>query len=437
MKTISYETKKSIPLLHEADVIVVGGGPGGLGAAVMAARAGARVLLIERYGFLGGMATAGEVHPFMQNHANGICLDKPVYIEWIRRMQHWLGPAAVTDEAALADATTNAARMISKDAAMLAAEELCLEAGVRLLYHHTLADVVMDGRRIDALVLLSKSGFTAALAKVYVDCTGDADLAAGAGCACEQGGPGGQSQPMTLCFKLAGLDVPRCLSLAETNRLFTQARESGEIQMPRDNILQFGWYETGVVHFNTTRVTHRSGTDGAQLSEAEIEGRRQLRQLTDFLRRRVPGYENVRVHSVAAQIGVRESRRVKGLATVTRDDFRKASKFPDAIARVHYPIDIHNPLGAGTEHERLPPGEFYEIPYGCIVPADGVNIVVGGRPISGDHAVHSSFRVMPPACSIGQAAGLAAAVAASRGRAPRDLDGVEIRAMLRARGACL
>ena len=155
---------------------MVGGGPGGLGAAVLAARAGAHTLLVERYGCLGGMATFSELHPFMGNHVNGESLDAPVYLEWIERMRsYW--PREDNEYA------------ISKEAAMLAMEDLCVEAGVRVIYHHTLADTIKEGRRIGAAVFLSKSGFSAVTAAQYVDCTGDGDLAALAGCEFEMGGP--------------------------------------------------------------------------------------------------------------------------------------------------------------------------------------------------------------------------------------------------------
>jgi len=192
-----------------------------------------------------------------------------------------------------------------------------------------------------------------------------------------------------------------------------------------------------VVHFNTTRVIHRRGTRGADLSAAEIEGRRQLREVLAFLRRRVEGFENCWVYSTAHHIGVRETRRVRGRAYLTREDFAAASKFPDAIARVHYPIDIHNPDGTGTEILTMPEGDWYEVPYGCIVPAGVDNLLIGGRPVSVDHAVHSSLRVMPSACSIGQAAGLAAALAARRKCAPAEIDGAEVRRRLIERGAHL
>jgi hypothetical protein len=185
-----------------------------------------------------------------------------------------------------------------------------------------------------------------------------------------------------------------------------------------------------VVHFNTTRILHRDGTSGADLSSAETEGRQQMRQFFQFFQSHVPGYENAQIHSVAAHIGIRETRRVRGMAYLERGDFEEGRKFRDAIARVRYPIDIHNPDGTGTEIIRLPEGEWYEIPYGCIVAKDMNNLLIGGRPISVDHAVHSSMRVMPPACTVGQAAGLAAALAVEQGCTPGELDGVEIRQKL-------
>ncbi len=434
---MQYRFSRDIPITHEADVVVLGGGPGGLGAAVMAARAGADVLLVERYAGLGGMASFGEVHPFMGNHVEGKCLDRPVYVEWIRAMRPYLAPDSEFATVHSDEVADRRERMIVKDAAMLGAEDLCLEAGVKLLYHHWLADVVKDGDRIDAVVLLSKSGYTAVKGKAYVDCTGDGDLAASAGCEFEFGGPSGHCQPMTLCFKLAGVDRDAMPEGKEINRLYDEAKATGEIDCPRENVLMFRWVEPNVMHFNTTRVIKRSGASGVDLSEAELEARRQMRQYLGFLRKHIRGFENARIHSVAHHIGVRESRRIKGRAYLTREDFKRAAKYDDAIARVNYNVDIHNPEGSGTEFLRLPPGEWYEIPYGCVVPLGSDNLLVGGRPISVDHAVHASMRVMPPACSVGQAAGLAAARAADTGTRPADLDGVAIRKRLVELGAAL
>ena len=424
MATLHYEIARDLPVLHSADVIVAGGGPGGLGAAVMAARAGAKTLLVERYGFLGGMAVSGEVHPFMSNHVENRPLDGPVYTDWVDKMRaYW--PQEGKD------------RHISKDVAMLAAEDLCLEAGVTLLFHHQLADVVSKEGSIDGLVLFSKSGLTAAQAAVYIDCTGDADLAARAGCAFEQGGPSGHCQPMTLCFKLSQVDRSRMPARKEIGRLYDEAKARGEIACTREDVLFFDWLQDDVVHFNTTRVIHRDGTDGADLSKAELEGRKQLRQFLRFFRNYVPGYERAQIHSVAHHIGIRETRRVMGRDYLTRAAFEEGRKFRDAIARVRYPIDIHNPDGTGTEIIRLPEGQWYEIPYGCIVAKDMDNLLIGGRPISVDHAIHSSMRVMPPACTVGQAAGMAAALAVARGCTPGDLDGVAVRQQLVEQGARL
>ncbi len=422
MQSVPYRINSDIPVIADTDVVVAGGGPGGIGAAVMAARAGARTLLVERYGSLGGMATFGEVHPFMPNHVDGEPMDGPVYTDWLNCMSRYRQ-------------RTNKLH-ISKEAAMLAAEDMCLEAGVSLLYHHRLADVLLDNERVSHAVLLSKSGFSAVAAKKFIDCTGDGDLAAGAGCECEQGGPTGHCQPMTLCFKLSHVDGDR-VPWREVNALYDKARESGTVECPRDNVLHFGWLDGDVVHFNTTRIVHRSGVDGLELSEAEIEGRRQLRQFLAFFRGTVPGFEHAQLHSVAHHIGIRETRRVRGKAYLTRADFEHCRKFPDAVARVNYPIDIHSPDGGGTEIVRVPDGDWYEIPYGCIVARDRPNLLVGGRPISVDHAVHSSMRVMPPACTVGQAAGMAAAMAIQRGCSPHDLDGTDVRTALVSKGARL
>jgi hypothetical protein len=421
MTTVEY-ANRSIPVIAQTDVAVLGGGPGGLGAAVMAARAGARTLLVERYGCLGGMATVGEVHPFMPNHVDNKPLDGPVYTDWLAAMDRYWDRANKLQ--------------ISKEAAMLAAEDLVLESGAKLLYHHVLVDVLTGEGRVTHAVVHSKSGFGAIAAKAFVDCTGDADLAALAGCEFEQGGPTGNCQPMTLCFKLSHVDFENP-PWDTMKQAYTEAREKGEVVNPRDNILLFRWMDKEVIHFNTTRVIHKSGTSGVELSEAEIEARRQLRQLLSFFRTKVPGFEHAQLHSIAHHIGIRETRRVKGLAYLTRGDFEQCSKYPDAIARVNYPIDIHNPDGSGTEHANIPKDDWYEIPFGCVVAKDSHNLFVGGRPISVDHAVHSSMRVMPPACTVGSAAGMGAAMMVAKQCSSHELDGCEVRDALVKQGAPL
>lgn len=434
----------SLPVLADVDVAVIGGGPGGLGAALFAARAGARVALVERYGQPGGMAVHGEVQPFMASHVHGQALDRPVYGEWVERMAHYTRrPPAMAESGP--GRSPGAAATIDKTAAALAAEDLLLDAGVDLLYHHTLTGAVRDGRRVDYAVVHSKSGPGAVRARCFVDATGDGDLAALAGNACEFGDADGLAQPMTLCFKLEGVRPPgdevweqwKSPFRARVDRLFREALDRGELDIPRRGILMFETDDPTVIHFNTTRILRRSGVDGRDLAAAEIEGRRQMRALVDWLRTRVDEFKDARFRSMAAQIGVRESRRVLGRAYATRAWFDEARKTPDAIARIHYGIDIHNPAGSGTEQVALAPDDWYEIPYGCVVARDLDNVTVGCRAISVDHALHSSARVMPPVISLGQAAGWAAAHAALRGVAPHALDGIDVRKGLAAMGAFL
>ena len=184
---------------------------------------------------------------------------------------------------------------------------------------------------------------------------------------------------MTLCFKLSGVDIPSMPSREEIKRLYIAAKQRGDVDCPREDVLYFWTQENDLVHFNTTRVIKKRGIDGMDLSEAEIEARRQLRQIVDFLRKNVAGFANARIHSIAHHIGIRETRRVIGMDYVSVTDFEAARKYPDAIARINYPIDIHNPGGSGTIIKHLQPNDWYEIPYGCIVPADSENLLVGSR----------------------------------------------------------
>jgi len=423
--TVVRPEERGIRVLHDVDVIVVGGGPGGIGAAVAAARQGASTLLCEQYGFLGGMATAGLVGPFMWSGLEGAPFDTGVFLQWCHAMKEMGGLA-------------QNGRTFCPEVATLAAEHLCLAAGVQLLYHVQLDVPVMAGRDIDCVLMLGKTGLTAHRARIFVDATGDADLAARAGCPIEYGRPeDGQVQPMTLSFDMAGVDASHMPDREAVNELYDKARREGRVSCPRENVLWFRTLEPDRIHFNTTRIIGHNPTNTVSLSEAEIEGRRQVMEYVRFLCSDVPGFGQARLHALAATIGVRESRRVRGRAYLTRRDYEDVSKFPDAVCRVNYEIDIHNPTGEGTELVPLPPGQWYEIPYGCLVPRGCENLLVAGRPISVDHAVHSSMRIMPTACTVGQAAGTAAAMAVREGAAPAELDGTAVRRSLIDQGVWL
>ncbi len=429
MSELSLSLPQSLPIRDEADVIVLGGGPGGLGSAIAAARHGADVLLVEHYGFLGGMATAGEVNPFMPNHLEKESLDTGIFEEWLERMGTYGGQRG-------------SSRTFDPQAARLAAEDLCKEAGVRLLYHHRLAHSEYSDNRINGIVLHSKSGLSAAQAKQYIDSTGDADLAAMSGCEFNFGNDAGDPhvQPMTLCFKLLldendiseGKDPGNYLREIndQIQDAYHRAQDEGRTSNPRENVLMFRGVEDKVVHFNSTRIIHKSSVNGEELSEAEIEGRKQLRELIEILRAEVPLFKNSKLYSIAPQIGIRESRRIVGRYTVTLDDYRRGRTYEDGIARVTYPVDIHNPNGTGTYFIKLPQGAWYEIPYRSLIPTNINNMLVACRAVSADHGTHSSLRVMPPVCSIGQAAGTAAAFAVRDNKDVSDIDGSVIRDQL-------
>ncbi|MDD3886551.1 MAG: FAD-dependent oxidoreductase, partial [Victivallaceae bacterium] len=404
MKNIDYKIDLKVPVIAETQLMVAGAGPAGLGAAVTAARQGLEVVLAESSGAPGGAAVQAEVTPFMPSHLQKPdgehALDRPVYIEYGRRMRTYL-PEEMLNARPDGEMCNDAARTVSREAAILAAEDMLLDAGVSLLYHHTLFDVVVRDGVVEYVILQSKSGLVAVKAASFIDATGDADLAAKAGCEFEYGDDDGLCQPMTLCFKLSGIN--RAAIPADFQLRYRAAKASGELDCPRENLLYFDTFEPDTLHFNTTRVVGKSAINGQELSEAEIEGRRQLRNVFFYLRKSMPGFEHARLRSIAPQIGIRESRRIVGRARLTAGDFKQRSKFPDAVARCNYPVDIHSSTGAGTEMIPMGHDDFYEIPYGCLIPGKVKNLLVAGRSISGDRRINSSFRVMPTAMSLGQA----------------------------------
>tara|TARA_Y100001933_G_scaffold265277_1_gene339510 strand:+ start:26187 stop:27617 length:1431 start_codon:yes stop_codon:yes gene_type:complete len=425
-ETFSVTLPSELSLKHTADVIVIGGGPGGIGAAVSAARGGADVLLVEHYGFLGGMATAGEVNPFMPNHYDGKPLDTGIYTEWVDRMASYGG---VCD---------SGLKFFDPGVARLAAEDLCIEAGVRLLYHHRVVHVETANKKITGVVLHSKSGLTVAKAKQYIDSTGDGDLAALAGCEFKFGSEDtGFAQPMTMCFKLklsesarpedvTGGDLFQNVMKNQYDliqEVYKKAQEDGRIECPRENVLMFRGVDRDVVHFNTTRVIKHDATDGNALSEAEVLARKQIRQLVKVLSEEVPAFKGCQIYSIAPQIGIRESRRIMGRDFVTTQDYMDGRTYADGIARVTYPIDIHNPNGTGTVLLHFPKDAWMEVPFGCLLAKDIDNLGIGARCISVDHAVHSAVRVMPPVVSLGQAIGTAAAMAIKENKDICQVDG--------------
>jgi len=398
-------------------VLVVGGGPAGLAAAVAAARRGVPTALIERYGFLGGLATSGLVNPFMPWHLGTQPLVAGVFQELLDRMAALGG----YDRARWGEA-------FDTEAMKLAADALCQQAGVRVRLHTLLTAARVAKGRITSVTTESKSGREQWRARVFVDATGDADLALRAGVPCDEGRQAdGRTQPMTLCFRMANVTTARMPSRGEINRLYDRAKEQGRITCPRENVLWFHTTQPGVVHFNTTRVTGRSGVIPDDLTYAELEARRQMRELVQFLVRDVPGFKGAYLQQSAPQIGIRETRRIQGEYALTGADVVKGRKFRDGIARSNYPIDIHSPTGAGTVIKTPPAGDYYEIPYRCLLPLQVDNLLVAGRCVSATHEGQSALRIIPTCFAMGEAAGTAAALALARGLPPRQLPPKDLR----------
>ncbi|HUR40045.1 MAG TPA: FAD-dependent oxidoreductase [Verrucomicrobiae bacterium] len=443
------------------DVVVAGGGPAGIGAAVGAAEAGARVALVERYGFLGGNATAALVMPLMSFHTQRHHREKrgdtsllptdhgegdPVIAGVLQRLVLQL----VQVGGAIAPSIdTGYTVPFDPEAFKSVALNLLDEAGVEFLFHAFASDALVEKGRVRGVVLETKSGPLVIEADVVIDCTGDADVAARAGAPCEIGrAEDGLTQPMTLMARIGDFDRNQFAAYVREHPgqwrgvhglwdLVKQATEAGELKMPREDVLFFATPHENEVSLNSTRINRLLGTDVWDLTRAELVARRQLRMIEKFLRKRVPGFERSYVVQSGVQVGVRETRRIVGDYQLTVDDILGARKFDDVIARGTYPVDIHSPTGKGTVLKHLPPGEAYDIPLRSLLPQGVEGILVAGRAISGTHEAHSSYRVMPISVATGQGAGVCAALAVRRSVAPRAVDVREVHTELRRQGASL
>lgn len=396
------------------DVIVIGGGPGGVPAAVSAARNGARVLLMESYGFLGGMATTALVNPYMKYNAGKTIIIRGLFEEFVDIM---LKNGAILDDRKHFDA----------EPMKWLLDRFVLDAGCDILLHTRAIGVLKQNGEIHAVRVFHKGGVEDLSADIFIDSTGDGDIAAWAGAKIEIGRKQDNAcQPMTMSFRMAHVDVKRIPDRNEINRLYDAAKARGEVKNPRENVLKFSTVHSDVIHFNTTRVVGETSLDGWSMTDAEIEGRRQVDDMVRFLKKHIAGFEDSYLMKMGSEIGVRESRRVMGRYVLDADDVLLAHHFDDGIACASYDIDIHNPTGTGTDIRRLKEGTYYQIPYRCLVPEGVENLIVASRCISATHEAHSSLRVMPIVWAIGQAGGTAAAMCIRKGNKPAAVDTAEL-----------
>ena len=445
------EYRREIPVGDVCDVVVMGGGPAGIGAAIASARNGARTLLVERYGFLGGMATAGLVGPFMT------CYDidgkepviEGIFSELVDRMVEMgaaIDPAGVKGFSAFGGYHPYGHEHVTPfdpEALKSVAQEMVLEAGVELSLHTFFVDTLMKEDRIAGLVTVTKSGLKALRGTVVIDTSGDGDVAARAGAPYEKGrATDGLLQPVSLFFRVGNVDDEAVQGYMDEHpddicfrNIVREAKTRGEYSHTKDWLTMFRLPRAGEWWGNASRVHDIDATDGEQLTRAEIEGHRQVVYLVDFLRRSVPGFEDCYLLDTGSQIGVRETRRIIGDYVLSDEDVYAARRFEDAIARVSFPMDIHDVQGGGGFFEGPREGPYYTIPYRCLVPRRVENLLVAGRCISATHEAHGSLRVMPPCFATGQAAGTAGALAVETKVDPRNIQADVLRDRLVQQGA--
>lgn len=417
--------------MEHYDLIVVGGGFSGVCAAIESARGGMKVLLIEKFNCLGGAAAGCLVSPFM-NYATVMpdtnekkYLTGDLFLEIVKEMR-------------AVDSRTEES-YFDEEVLKLVLNRMCLAAGVKLLFNATVTEAESRDGKIFSVGVWGKSRKLTFSADRFIDASGDAELAVLAGCDFMLGREKDRlCQPMTLCFRMSGVDKAKFKQVrSQITPLYQSLKAKGQIRNPREDVLIFENFHDGVLHFNTTRVVKMDPTDPFAVTQAEIEAREQVFEMQRFLKENIEGFENCRVLSTAMQIGIRESRKIVGEYILTEDDLKSLARFDDAIAVANYDIDIHNPEGAGTSHYYFAKGEWYEIPYRCLVPKGMKNLLVTGRCISSTHAAQASYRIMPFCAELGQAAGVAACLAKTQDCDFPRVNTEKLRASLKEKGFCL
>lgn len=444
------------------DIIIVGGGISGSMAAISAARAGSKVLVIEQYGFLGGMLTAAGVGPMMTFHAGDTQVVQGITAELISRLKE---KGKSTGHIYDTTKYTYTVTPFDAEAMKLELDLMFEQAGVEVLFHTMLAGVNVGNNKIKSITACNKAGLNELRAKAYIDATGDADLACRAGVPCVKGRKeDGKCQPATLKVRFNNVDTAKTrnyikthpedfptlsgdvdsidkgerLSLGGFLSLVKKAKDNGDFNIDRDSLLIFETSNPGEFIINTSRIFGCDPTDPASLSKAEILGRKQVASLEIFLKKYVPGFENAKMMYSGPNIGIRSSRQIVGICELKGSDILEFKKDENSIAYCGYPIDIH-PIEAGTTDHYIVPkfdeGKYYGIPYGCMVNDTITNIITTGRCISAEFEAQAAIRTTPTVGALGHAAGAAAAIAVKQDLPLSGIDVSDLRHLLASQGA--
>ena len=445
------------------EILVIGGGPAGLSAAITAARHGRKVTLIEKNGYLGGNATLGL--PLLgyldlqgRRIVGGIAQE---YVNRLCKTGACIGHRTCPKH--------NSVTNIDPSAFKVMAIEMCREAGVQVLLHLEACRVNQVDGKISSVVFYGKGNEVTVSADLFIDCTGDGDVAYLAGCSYESGQEGtGVLQPPTVMYTLEDVDTEKLFDYIEAHpdemtysatidhrpgydaayfrasknhvfvglrMLFTKLREEGKLPIERETLIYIKSMHPGEVYVNSTRLLNTDATDIFDMTHAELEGQLQCQKLTEMLRQYVPGFENCFISSIAPSLGVRETRRFHGIRRLTADMLLNGEIPDDTIALGGYKIDIHSGTSRSTVFKTVQ--EPFGIPYGCLVSDEIGNLMFAGRCVSMDAPSLASVRVMPQCMSMGHAAGIAAAMVIEHGCAPKDVDVTALREALLAEKAVL
>lgn len=425
--------EREIPVIATYDVVVCGGGPSGFIAAIAAARGGAKVALIERHGFLGGMATASLVAPISVFNYNERRIIDGLPWEFIERL---IEVGGAREEKPIGNIT------FSPEKYKLIAQRMVLEAGVSLYFHSYLTGCKKSGNRLTHVIIDNKNGAEALAAKYFIDCTGDADLSYQAGVPMQP--MRSELQPATLIFMLGGVDTDALPMIRHNqqgvNYHDLDMRKVLEEMDKKNKLPQFGgpWYcgvlDHGLALVNMTR-TYANMADNRQATNTECLLREDVFTFVDLLKENVPAFKDAFLVMTAPQAGTRETRRIKGVHTLTGEEYIEARDFPDAISRGCHPVDIHSSSSNNQRCEFLKDAAF--VPYRCLIARDFPNLLVGGRAFSADGVSSASVRVQASVMGLGQAAGAAAALCVELGTNVADVDIAALRNRLMNYGANL